>query len=134
MVGPRAERPEISKLYAEAHPTFEYRLKVKAGLTGYAQINGRYNTVLEDKLLMDLYYIEHWSLIGDIALMLETFKILVSPDSTAGYDEGRIGELYKTDVTFDENTGQSSKMGTSSGDDSIETQTDAQSERLHCES
>ena len=83
-VGPRPERPEIIEKYAESMPEFRYRTKVKAGLTGYAQIYGKYNTRPYDKLKLDLYYIENYSLIDDIKLILLTVKILFKKDATEG--------------------------------------------------
>jgi len=93
VVGPRAERLETTDAYTAADPAFSYRLKVKAGITGYAQINGRYNTSYEDKIRMDLYYIEHYSLFRDFSEILETLKVLFAPDSTAGFEEGQIDEM-----------------------------------------
>lgn len=83
-VGPRPERPEIYKEIIKDMPEFEYRLVVKAGLTGYAQVYGKYNTQLRDKLLLDLYYIENYSLIDDIKLILLTLKIVFKEDSAEG--------------------------------------------------
>ena len=83
-VGPRPERPEIIEQYREHLPEFSYRMKVKAGLTGYAQIYGKYNTVPYDKLKLDLYYIEHYSLWLDLKLLLLTVKIVLTPESTEG--------------------------------------------------
>ena len=84
VVGPRPERPEIAnKIYKEL-PEFKYRLKMKAGLTGYAQIYGKYNTILKDKLLLDLMYIENYSLFLDIKLVMMTVKIIFIKDSTEG--------------------------------------------------
>jgi len=83
-VGPRPERPEIIGEYKEELPEFPYRMKVKAGLTGYAQIYGKYNTVPYDKLKLDLYYIEHYSLWLDLKLLLLTVKIVLTPESTEG--------------------------------------------------
>lgn len=83
-VGPRPERPEIYKDIIKTMPEFEYRLCVKAGLTGYAQIYGKYNTSLRDKLLLDLYYIEKYSLIEDIKLLILTIKVIFKSDSTEG--------------------------------------------------
>lgn len=83
-VGPRPERPEIIEKYREELPEFPYRMKVKAGLTGYAQIYGKYNTVPYDKLKLDLYYIEHYSLWMDLKLFLLTVKIVLTPESTEG--------------------------------------------------
>ena len=86
-VGPRPERPEIYDDICKKMPEFKFRLVVKAGLTGYAQIYGKYNTSLRDKLLLDLYYIENYSLIEDIKLLLLTLKIVFSKDSTEGVKE-----------------------------------------------
>ena len=83
-VGPRPERPEIYADITKKMPEFKYRLVVKAGLTGYAQIYGKYNTSLRDKLLLDLYYIENYSLIDDIKLLVQTLKIIFKPESTEG--------------------------------------------------
>ncbi|MBQ7598944.1 MAG: exopolysaccharide biosynthesis polyprenyl glycosylphosphotransferase [Clostridia bacterium] len=86
MVGPRPERPEIAKEYEQEMPEFALRLQVKAGLTGYAQVYGKYNTTPYDKLQMDLIYVANQSLIEDLRLMLMTFKILFVPSSTQGVD------------------------------------------------
>lgn len=88
IVGPRPERPEIAEEYMKEMPEFEYRLKVKAGLTGYAQVLGKYNTTPKDKLLLDMMYIENYSLFLDFKLMLMTIKILFMSESTEGVDEG----------------------------------------------
>ena len=81
IVGPRPERPEIAEEYKKDMPEFDYRLKVKAGLTGYAQILGKYNTLPYDKLKLDLIYIENYSLLLDLKLILMTIKILFIPES-----------------------------------------------------
>lgn len=83
-VGPRPERPEIYDEICKTMPEFRYRLVVKAGLTGYAQVYGKYNTSLRDKLLLDLYYIENYSIIDDIKLILLTLKIVFNKESTEG--------------------------------------------------
>ena len=83
-VGPRPERTEIYDDITKTMPEFDYRLCVKAGLTGYAQIYGKYNTTLRDKLLLDLYYIEKYSLVEDLKLLLLTFKVIFKSDSTEG--------------------------------------------------
>ena len=84
MVGPRPERPEIAKEYEDVMPEFALRLQVKAGLTGYAQVYGKYNTTPYDKVQMDLIYVARQSFMEDIRLMLMTFKILFVPSSTEG--------------------------------------------------
>ena len=86
-VGPRPERPEIYDEICENMPEFRYRLVVKAGLTGYAQVYGKYNTSLRDKLLLDLYYIENYSIIDDIKLILLTLKIIFNKEATEGVKE-----------------------------------------------
>ena len=88
IVGPRPERPEIAAQYCEEMPEFALRLQAKAGLTGYAQVYGKYNTTPYDKLQMDLMYIAHPSLIEDLKIMLATIKILFMPESTEGVAEG----------------------------------------------
>lgn len=88
-IGPRPERPEIIKQYQEEMPEFTFRTKVKAGLAGYAQVYGKYNTTPYDKLKLDLFYIENYSVWLDLKLMLLTLKILFQPDSTEGIDENQ---------------------------------------------
>jgi lipopolysaccharide/colanic/teichoic acid biosynthesis glycosyltransferase len=87
VVGPRPERLEHIQKYSEEIPEFAYRLKVKGGLTGYAQIYGKYNTSAYDKLRLDLMYIENFSLLMDIKLILMTVRIMLSKDSTEGFDK-----------------------------------------------
>ncbi len=88
IVGPRPERPEIAVQYCEEMPEFALRLQAKAGLTGYAQVYGKYNTTPYDKLQMDLMYIAHPSLVEDLKIMFATVKILFMPESTEGVAEG----------------------------------------------
>ena len=88
LVGPRPERPELQKEIEKEVPEFGLRLQTKAGLTGYAQVYGKYNTTPYDKLQMDLMYIAHPSLIEDLKIMLATVKILFMPESTEGVAEG----------------------------------------------
>lgn len=86
-VGPRALRIEEYEENKDSFPEFRYRLKVKAGLSGYAQLYGKYNTSFKDKLLFDLYYIENYSLIEDIKLILMSFINIFRKDSTQGFHE-----------------------------------------------
>ena len=79
VVGPRPERPELSEEYRKEMPEFEFRLKVKAGLTGYAQVTGVYDTVPYDKLKMDLMYIENYSFRMDLQIILMTIKTMLFP-------------------------------------------------------
>lgn len=99
VVGPRPERPEIAEEYLKEMPEFNYRLKVKAGLTGYAQVYGYYNTTPYDKLKLDISYIESFSLWLDIKLILLTFKIFFRKESTQGVSEGQTTaqQIYWTD-------------------------------------
>lgn len=87
MVGPRPERREIAEQYEELIPEFRFRLKVKAGLTGYAQIYGKYNTAPYDKLKLDLTYIERYSVWLDLKLMMMTFKIMFQKENTEGVEK-----------------------------------------------
>lgn len=89
IVGPRPERPEIAQQYKEFLPEFDLRLQCKCGLTGYAQVYGKYNTTPYDKLLMDLMYISQPSLAEDFKICLATVKILFMPESTEGVSEGQ---------------------------------------------
>ena len=94
-VGPRPERKEITEEYTKKIPEFPFRLKVKAGLTGYAQVYGQYNTVPYDKLKLDLTYIEQYSVWLDLKLMLLTLKILIKPESTEGVDGNQVTAVKK---------------------------------------
>ena len=84
LVGPRPERPELAAQIEEKIPEFAYRLKVKAGLTGYAQIYGKYNTTAYDKIKLDLMYIRNYNYFLDWKLILMTPKILLMKESTEG--------------------------------------------------
>jgi len=84
IVGPRPERPEIAEQYEEIYPTFAFRTKVKAGLTGFAQVYGRYNTSPEEKLFLDIMYIETFSILEDIKLIMQTVKVIFQGSSTEG--------------------------------------------------
>lgn len=94
-IGPRPERPEIIAQYKEDMPEFVFRMKVKAGLAGYAQVYGKYNTTPYDKLKLDLTYIENYTVWLDIKLMLLTLKILFVPESTEGVDANQTTALKK---------------------------------------
>lgn len=96
IVGPRPERPEIAQQYEQDLPEFSLRLQAKAGLTGYAQVYGKYNTTPYDKLQMDLMYIAHPSLLEDIRIIFATIKILFVPESTEGVPEGMETAIEKT--------------------------------------
>lgn len=89
IVGPRPERPEIAQKYEKTLPEFKLRLKVKAGLTGYAQVYGKYNTTPYNKLKMDLIYISKMNVLFDLRICLATIKILFMPESTEGIETGK---------------------------------------------
>ena len=89
VVGPRPERPEIASEYEKEMPEFSLRLQVKAGLTGFAQVYGKYNTTPYDKLQMDLIYISNAGILEDLKICFATVKILFVSDSTEGVAEGQ---------------------------------------------
>lgn len=89
LVGPRPERPELATEIEENIPEFAYRLKVKAGLTGYAQVYGKYNTTAYDKLKLDLTYIRKYSIFLDLKMILMTPKIMFMKESAEGVKEER---------------------------------------------
>lgn len=93
IVGPRPERPEIAKEYEETIPEFSFRLNAKAGLTGYAQVMGKYNTTPYDKLKMDLIYIENFSILLDLKIMFMTIRTIFEKESTEGIDESALNAM-----------------------------------------
>ena len=98
MVGPRPERPEIAAEYEKEIPEFSMRLKVKAGLTGYAQIYGMYNTTPYDKLKLDLSYIRNYSFFQDLKLIFMTPKIMLMKEKTEGVEEGQTTASLQTSI------------------------------------
>lgn len=102
IVGPRPERPEIAEEYTKEMPEFQLRLQAKAGLTGYAQVYGKYNTTPYDKLQMDLMYIANPSLIEDIRICFATVKILFVPESTEGIAEGQTTAMPDSNINHAE--------------------------------
>ena len=84
IVGPRPERPFFVEQFIKEKPEYAYRHNVKPGITGLAQIAGKYNTTAYDKLVYDLIYIQNVSVIYDLTLMLQTFKVLITKESTEG--------------------------------------------------
>lgn len=100
IVGPRPERPEIAEQYEIELPEFRLRLQAKAGLTGYAQVYGKYNTTPYDKLVMDLMYIANPSIIEDLKIIFATVKILFMPESTEGFKEELVTSMgYEEEAT-----------------------------------
>lgn len=100
-VGPRPERPEIAAKYEKTMPEFKYRLKVKAGLTGYAQVMGKYNTTPYDKLKLDLMYIEHQSLSLDMKILFMTVKTCFIPEATEGVTNSAPLETHRDRIEHD---------------------------------
>ena len=109
IVGPRPERWEHMEKYGAMIPEFHLRTKVKGGLTGYAQIYGKYNTTPYDKLRLDMMYIENYSFFNDIKLILMTLRIILKRDSTEGFDkiedlekmkEELLHEIYEEEAPF----------------------------------
>jgi exopolysaccharide biosynthesis polyprenyl glycosylphosphotransferase len=96
LVGPRPERPDLAALYEASIPEFSYRLKVKAGLSGYAQVFGQYNTTPADKLKLDLFYIENYSFIRDIHIILLTVKIMFMKEKSEGIHHDGVSALIET--------------------------------------
>jgi len=95
LVGPRPERVEHVEAYTKEIPEFAYRLKVRGGLTGYAQLYGKYNTSAYDKLQLDLMYLENYSLLLDFRLILMTLKVLFLKESTEGFSEKQRKKIQK---------------------------------------
>lgn len=89
LVGPRPERPSISDEYEKIIPEFRYRLKVKAGLTGYAQVYGKYNTTAYDKLKLDIMYIQNCTLVLDLEILMKTVLVLFTKEATEGVEKGQ---------------------------------------------
>lgn len=104
IVGPRPERLENVAEYMKKIPEFSYRSKVKGGLTGYAQIYGKYNTSPYDKVRLDLMYIENYSIFLDIKLIFMTLQILVRPESTEGFDKAEKLKRMRDELLTEEKT------------------------------
>lgn len=92
IVGPRPERPFFVEQFSKEIPEYHLRHTVKAGLTGLAQIQGKYNTTVRDKLKYDLLYINGYSFTLDIKLILQTLNILLKKSSTEGVKESQTNE------------------------------------------
>ena len=102
LVGPRPERVEHVEEYTRQIPEFAYRMRVKGGLTGYAQIYGKYNTSPYDKLRLDLQYIEKQSTLLDFKLLLLTIKIMFVPESSEGFSEAQSEQISQEARKVDE--------------------------------
>ena len=104
IVGPRPERPELAEKFEKEMPEFALRLQVKAGLTGYAQVYGKYNTSPYDKLQMDLYYISNQSILHDLTICLATVKILFMAESTEGVEPCATSQTMNVEVIMPEDS------------------------------
>ena len=109
LVGPRPERPEFYEKYCAEYPEFAYRLKVTAGLTGYAQLYGKYNTTFMDKARLDMYYIQRASFLRDLQLLFYTLKIIFIKDSTEGVADSSTED--KEQISHDDAADQRSNTG-----------------------
>lgn len=104
IVGPRPECPKLAEEYRQIIPEFDFRLKMKAGLTGYAQVYGKYNTTPLDKLKLDMVYIKRYSFWLDLKLILLTVKVLFQKENTEGIKD------YQTSAATAENLKKIGKM------------------------
>jgi exopolysaccharide biosynthesis polyprenyl glycosylphosphotransferase len=95
LVGPRPERVEHVRKYTSEIPEWPLREAVRGGLTGYAQVYGKYNTSASDKLKLDLMYIENYSLLLDFKLILITVRTLFQKESTEGFSNKEISQIYQ---------------------------------------
>ncbi len=102
IVGPRPERPFFVDQFCEDIPEYNLRHRVKAGLTGLAQVQGKYNTTVKDKLKYDLLYINGYSLALDVKLIMQTLNILLRKSSTEGLKDNRDLEQEIRDLIKDE--------------------------------
>ncbi|MBR0303862.1 MAG: sugar transferase, partial [Clostridia bacterium] len=93
VVGPRPERPIFAEEFSKNVKDYDIRFSVKAGLTGYAQIYGKYNTRVSDKILMDIIYILNYSILLDIKIILLTGKTMFTKSATEGFDEEKDREM-----------------------------------------
>jgi len=95
LVGPRPERIEHVQLYSAEIPEFGYRMKVKGGLTGFAQVYGKYNTTAYDKLKLDLMYIQNYTFLLDVEIIFKTLKILFMKESTEGFSQEAVTKIHE---------------------------------------
>lgn len=103
LVGPRPEMTQFVYVYMKDLPEFGYRHRVKAGLTGYAQVMGKYNTSSKDKLAMDLMYIENFSIWNDVKILFQTVLVLFkADDSTEGFSKDDKQGSYEAELGSDE--------------------------------
>ena len=95
-VGPRPESVDMVEHYMQKLPEWRFRMVVKAGLTGYAQVFGKYNTSAEDKLLLDLMYIENQSTLQDFKIALLTIRTMFQPERTEAFSDAKSREINQS--------------------------------------
>jgi lipopolysaccharide/colanic/teichoic acid biosynthesis glycosyltransferase len=98
VVGPRPERPHFTKIYKKQYGTYRYRSAVKAGLTGLAQVAGKYETDVEDKLRYDLYYIRNYSVLFDIIIIFRTIRVILDKQKASGISLKKVPLKKEKDV------------------------------------
>jgi len=100
LVGPRPERPVFVEEYSKKYPEYQYRLAVKPGITGLAQVRGNYTTTAENKIKFDLMYIINYSLLLDIKILVQTVKVVFKKEQAKGFDEKDKHEYYNDSTVF----------------------------------
>jgi lipopolysaccharide/colanic/teichoic acid biosynthesis glycosyltransferase len=111
LVGPRPERPVFVKEYNKKYPQYRYRLSVKPGITGLAQVKGSYTTTPENKLKSDLMYIINYSVLLDIKILFQTVKVVLNKEQAKGYLEKDYAKLLSaTDAYISEGDGRSRQI------------------------
>lgn len=102
IVGPRPERPFFVDQYIKEMPEYAYRHNVKPGITGLAQVYGKYNTTPFDKLVYDLMYIQRCNILTDLTIIIQTVKVLFTKSATDGVTQsGEEIDLAKYDIRKD---------------------------------
>ena len=92
VVGPRPERPFFVRQFKKEMQEYAYRHNVKPGITGLAQVYGKYNTAAYDKLIYDLMYVQHCDIFTDLVIIIQTVRVLFQKSSTEGVDEEKVNQ------------------------------------------
>jgi len=112
-VGPRPERPEFVREFCNTIPEYKYRLKVKPGITGLAQILGRYDTDAADKLRYDLYYIRNYSLLLDLQILMQTLRVMLTPESARGVSSANAERKTPRDSSSEQRSAETRTLSSS---------------------